>query len=141
MKLIELPLHSAVGRFFDEAEKNGFERREGQIEMSREITQSIIDNRSLVVEAEVGIGKSLAYLVPLVLQFFRERRQIIIATSTISLQEQLERDIKTVLEMIGVKTRIEVAKGMKNYICLKRLCSLSNEGKEFNNLFEVATVT
>ena len=57
----------------------------------------------------------------MVIQFFRERRQMIIATSTIALQEQLERDIKTVLDMIGVRTNVEVAKGMKNYICLRRL--------------------
>ncbi len=127
MKIKELPLNTAVERFFTEAEKNGLERREGQIEMSKEVTQAIIDNNSLVVEAEVGIGKSFAYLVPIILQFFRERRQVVIATSTIALQEQLEHDVNTVLDMIGVKTKVEVAKGMKNYISVlqRTFCNVS----------------
>lgn len=135
MKIKELPLNTAVGRFFTEAERNGLERREGQIEMSREVTQAIIDNYSLVVEAEVGIGKSFAYLVPIILQFFRERRQVVIATSTIALQEQLEHDVNTVLDMIGVKTKVEVAKGMKNYICLKRLNKFVKSNRDFEELF------
>lgn len=89
MKIKELSLLSAVNRFYKDDMKNGLQRRDGQIEMSYEVTQAIMYNKSLAVEAEVGIGKSIAYLVPLVLQFFRERRQMIIATSTITLQEQL----------------------------------------------------
>lgn len=138
MKIKELPLDTAVNRFFDEAECNGFERRQGQVEMSLEIVQTIMDNKSLIVEAEVGIGKSMAYLVPIILQFFRERRQIIIATSTIALQEQLERDVNTVLNMIGVKTKVEVAKGMKNYICLRKLRKQRKSNEEFDDLYELA---
>lgn len=138
MEIKELPLNTAVERFFTEAEKNGLERREGQIEMSKEVTQAIIDNVSLVVEAEVGIGKSFAYLVPIILQFFRERRQVVIATSTIALQEQLEHDVNTVLDMIGVKTKVEVAKGMKNYICLKRLNKFVKSNRDFEELFSRA---
>lgn len=138
MKIKELSLDTAVNRFFDEAERNGLERRQGQVEMSQEIAQSIMDNKSLVVEAEVGIGKSIAYLVPIILQFFRERRQVVIATSTIALQEQLERDVNAVLNMIGVKTKVEVAKGMKNYICLREARKHRKENEEFTALYELA---
>ncbi|MBQ6213622.1 MAG: DEAD/DEAH box helicase, partial [Ruminococcus sp.] len=138
MKIKELSLDTAVNKFFDEAERNGLERRQGQVEMSREIAQAIMDKKSLVVEAEVGIGKSIAYLVPIVLQFFCERRQVVIATSTIALQEQLERDVKAVLNMIGVKTKVEVAKGMKNYICLKRLNKFVKSNRDFEELFSRA---
>ncbi len=138
MKIKELPLDEAVNRFFDEAERNGLERRPGQVEMSQEIAQAIMDKRSLVVEAEVGIGKSIAYLVPIVQQFFRDRRQVVIATSTIALQEQLERDVRNVLKMIGVKVEVEVAKGMKNYICLREARKHRKEDEEFAGLFELA---
>lgn len=138
MKIMELPLDAAVSRFFDEAERNGLERRQGQVEMSQEIAQAIMNKSSLVVEAEVGIGKSIAYLVPIIQQFFRERRQVVIATSTIALQEQLERDVKTVLNMIGVKTKVEVAKGMKNYICLREARKHRKANEEFADIFELA---
>ena len=78
MKIKELTLNSAVDGFFKNDEKNGLQRRPSQIAMSQEIAQAIVDNKSLAVEAEVGIGKSIAYLVPLVIQYFRERKQMII---------------------------------------------------------------
>lgn len=138
MIIKEQPLDMAVNRFFDESDRKGLERREGQVEMAQEITQAIMDNDSLIVEAEVGIGKSIAYLVPMVIQFFRERKQMIIATSTIALQEQLEQDINTVLDMIGVRTNVEVAKGMKNYLCLRRLSKFVKNNAGFEGLFEKA---
>ena len=138
MKIMELSLDTAVSRFFDEAERNGLERRQGQVEMSQEIAQAIMNKSSLIVEAEVGIGKSIAYLVPIVQQFFRDRRHVVIATSTIALQEQLERDVQNVLKMIGVKAKVEVAKGMKNYICLREARKHRKENEEFAALFELA---
>ena len=138
MKIKELSLLSAVNRFYKDDMKNGLQRRDGQIEMSYEVTQAIMDNKSLAVEAEVGIGKSIAYLVPLVLQFFRERKQMIIATSTITLQEQLESDILYVLETLGVRADVEIAKGMKNYICLKRFQNFVREHSDYSRMFDRA---
>ena len=115
------PMNATVRAFFDKAAECGLEMRDGQIEMSLEVTDAIIKKYPLAVEAGVGIGKSFAYLVPLVLNYFRERRQVIIATSTIALQEQLERDIHTVLKMLGVTAEVVVAMGMKNYVCRRRL--------------------
>lgn len=138
MKIKEVSLLSAVNRFYKDDMKNGLQRRDGQIEMSYEVTQAIMDNKSLAVEAEVGIGKSIAYLVPLVLQFFRERKQMIIATSTITLQEQLESDILYVLEALGVRADVEIAKGMKNYICLKRFQYFVREHSDYSRMFDRA---
>ena len=138
MKIKELSLLSAVNRFYKDDMKNGLQRRDGQIEMSGEITQAIMDNKSLAVEAEVGIGKSIAYLVPLVLQFFRERKQMVIATSTITLQDQLERDIIKVLEVLGVRADVEIAKGMKNYICLKRFQNFVREHSDYIRTYDRA---
>ena len=138
MKIKEYTLNTAVDSFFKNDEKNGLQRRPGQITMSREITQAIVDNKSLAVEAEVGIGKSIAYLVPLVLQYFRERKQMIIATSTIALQDQLESDILNVLELLGVRADVEVAKGMKNYACLERFHRFAREHKDYTRQFDRA---
>ena len=138
MKIKEYTLNTAVDSFFKNDEKNGLQRRLGQITMSREITQAIVDNKSLAVEAEVGIGKSIAYLVPLVLQYFRERKQMIIATSTIALQDQLESDILNVLELLGVRADVEVAKGMKNYACLERFHRFAREHKDYTRQFDRA---
>ena len=109
MRLIEHELIEPVQDFFEKAAQNGLEKREGQIEMSLEICDAVVKKKPIAVEAEVGIGKSIAYFVPVILQHFQERRQMIIATSTIALQEQLENDVHTVLRMIGVKAEIIAA--------------------------------
>ena len=53
MIIKELSLLSAVNRFYKDDMKNGLQHRDGQVEMSKEITQAIMDNKSLAVEAEV----------------------------------------------------------------------------------------
>ncbi len=106
LHLIKYPLDETVKRFFNEAAARDFEMREGQMEMANEICTAITEKRPLAVEAEVGIGKSFAYLVPALIQYFRERRQVVIATSTIALQEQLYHDAQSVLKMLGVHANI-----------------------------------
>lgn len=130
MHLIKYPLDETVNRFFEEAAAKGFEMRDGQMEMANDICKAITKKRPLAVEAEVGIGKSFAYLVPALIQYFRERRQVIIATSTIALQEQLFKDAQTVLKMLGVHANIILAKGMKNYACMKRVHNLYKRHKD-----------
>lgn len=136
MKLVEYELIEPVQQFFENAAKNGLERREGQIEMSLDICMAVVEKKPIAVEAEVGIGKSIAYLVPIILQYFRERRQIIIATSTIALQEQLENDVHTVLQMLGVKADVILAMGMRNYICRRRLACCIKHNRQNSEALE-----
>lgn len=142
MKLVEHELIEPVQHFFEKAAENGLEKREGQIAMSSEICEAVVEKKPIAVEAEVGIGKSIAYLVPIILQYFRERRQIIIATSTIALQEQLENDVHTVLQMLGVKADVILAMGMRNYICCRRLagCIVHNRqnSEALERIFDIA---
>ena len=54
--------------FWDEApDKYGLEAREGQQDMAFAILDAVRGNYHFAVEAGVGIGKSFAYLVPLLL--------------------------------------------------------------------------
>lgn len=51
--------------FFERMTELGYEDRIGQQDMSYDIIESIRDNQDIIVEASVGIGKSYAYLIPL----------------------------------------------------------------------------
>lgn len=115
------PIEDSVRAFFQQAAENGFELRQGQVDMALDICEAIKDHKPLTVEAEVGIGKSYAYLVPAVMEYSKSYKQIIIATSTIALQEQLMKDAKSVMKMTGINIIVTVAKGMRNYICPRRL--------------------
>ncbi|VDR36864.1 Probable ATP-dependent helicase dinG homolog [Alistipes sp. cv1] len=68
--------------------------REGQQDMSFEIVDALINDQHFAIEAGVGIGKSFGYLVPVLLYSKRMNKPVIIATSTIALQEQLWRDVR-----------------------------------------------
>ncbi len=73
--------------------------------------------RVLVVEAETGIGKSLAYLVPAILS----EKRIVISTATINLQDQLiEKEIPLVSQVLGHEVSALCVKGRQNYLCLYR---------------------
>lgn len=116
--------------FFEKTANDGLELRPGQLEMALEVCEAIKEHKPLAVEAEVGIGKSYAYLVPAVMEYMKSHRQIIIATSTIALQEQLAKDTASVLKMTGVSIEVTVAKGMRNYLCPKRLESAIKRQKD-----------
>lgn len=111
-----------VERFFKKTgPDNGLTFREGQYEMARDVVRAAYEKKPLIVEAGVGIGKSYAYLVPAVYINLYFERPVIIATSTITLQEQLEKDAEDVMRMTGIQRELITAKGQGNYLCLDRL--------------------
>ncbi|PHR27012.1 MAG: ATP-dependent helicase [Desulfotalea sp.] len=103
----------------------GFEPRDGQREMAVAIEEALFTEadangslrRSLVVEAETGIGKTLAYLIPAVLS----GKKIVISTATLNLQDQIiGKDIPLVKEILGTDVPVVCVKGRENYLCLYR---------------------
>lgn len=107
--------------FWDEAPNQyGLEAREGQQDMAFDILDAIRGSHHIAVEAGVGIGKSFAYLVPLLLYNQKTNLPVVIATSTIALQEQLMDDIARLGPMIGVCPEVLLAKGQTHYVCQMR---------------------
>ncbi|HET9052450.1 MAG TPA: helicase C-terminal domain-containing protein [Candidatus Dormibacteraeota bacterium] len=99
----------------------GYELREPQIEMARAVAQTLERRGRLVVEAGTGTGKSLAYLVPLALWTARTGKRAVVATHTITLQEQLvEKDVPRVLEASAAPVRVALLKGREHHVSLRR---------------------
>ena len=114
-----------VSSFFwdDGPMMHGFEDREGQQDMAFEILEAMKDRKHIVIEAGVGIGKSFAYLVPLLLYNHETQKPVIIATSTIALQEQLMGDVNRLQSLLGIREdsqEVILAKGQSHYLCKKR---------------------
>lgn len=104
----------------------GFAPREAQVRMAEAVEQQLAAGRSLIVEAGTGIGKTLAYLVPALLNGERT----IISTGTKTLQDQLYfRDLPLVAETLGVSRRVALLKGRANYLCLHRMELARSEGR------------
>lgn len=106
--------------FIDTAIQMGFEDREGQWDMSFEIADAMKKKQHILVEAGVGIGKTFAYIVPLLYYHKRYKKPIIIATSTIALQEQLAADVKVIEDLLGYHPDIVLAKGQNHFLCKYR---------------------
>lgn len=92
------------------------------------------------LEAEAGIGKTLAYLL-VSLQVQSQNHPIWIATSTILLQQQLvEQEIKPLEEILGVSLPITTVKGQEHYISLSGLAEVLEKYEQYQNQKSALTV-
>lgn len=123
-------LYSKIDSYFENCQKYGLQARDGQVKMALSVFDAIESTDSLVIEAGVGIGKSYAYLIPLLYYFYLTKKSFIISTSTIALQEQIERDIAILSKQLNIELDVVIAKGMGNFICTNRLESFLNEQKD-----------
>lgn len=101
-----------------------YQPRQGQLEMAEAI-HAILNNTGerlssaevLLVEAETGIGKTLAYLLPAVLS----EKRLVISTATINLQDQiLKKEIPLLQSILEREIATVCVKGRQNYLCLFR---------------------
>lgn len=95
--------------------------------MARAVARALALERHLVVQAGTGTGKSLAYLLPLVLA----GRKAVVATATKHLQDQLAgKDLPQLAAALGEGQpfAFAVLKGRANYICRQRVAELSRPG-------------
>jgi ATP-dependent DNA helicase DinG len=100
----------------------GYESRPQQIDMARAVETSLDTRGRLFVEAGTGVGKSFAYLVPAIKRIIAHDERIVVATNTISLQEQLiEKDIPLLSAVAPDEFTAVLVKGRGNYVSLRRL--------------------
>ncbi len=118
------------GPLKDAAQYGGrpYEFRIQQQQMAMESANALIDNRNLAIEAPTGVGKSFAYLVPAILYSKLTGKPALVTTETISLQEQLiNKDLPLLQKLLKIKFKAALAKGRRNYLCLRRLSLAAGE--------------
>lgn len=98
-----------------------YEYRQHQFDMAIAVAEAIGNREHLIVEAGTGVGKTLAYLTPII----ASGEKAIISTATKTLQEQLvKKDIPVVLKLPGINLDPEidicVLKGRSSYVCKKK---------------------
>ena len=129
--------------FKDIMPEYGYSIRKGQIALADSILTNICDRRTVLAEAEVGTGKTHAYLIAAILAkrgrvndywnkaFYPEmgyadmaQMPIVIATSSIALQKAIVKDYIPELSQILMKDGIirtpltaVLRKGREHYIC------------------------
>ncbi len=131
-----------------QAMRMAYEHRPQQIEMAAAVEKSLHGKAHLIVEAGTGVGKSLAYLVPLVLWTREGNVRAVVATYTKALQQQLvDKDLPFLKNVLG-DFRYALCVGGENYLCLRRFDYLrignlyeQNEIEPLNRLFAWSTMT
>jgi ATP-dependent DNA helicase DinG len=114
------PLATSIG---------SFEERPEQKELAHQVMESFRGGTISVIEAPTGTGKTIGYLVPSVLWSVSTGRKVVVSTHTITLQDQLFfKDAPQVLAALGVKGKVSILKGRRNYLCLKRWKTLRASG-------------
>ena len=106
---------------------DSYEPRSQQLEMAKAVAQVQEADQTLLLEAPPGTGKSLGYLIPAIWRAEAAEEQVVVATSTRGLQEQLAaKDVPIALRALGLtldEVRVAVLKGRGNYLCISRLLS------------------
>lgn len=110
--------------------KEGFlyEYRPGQYELSKTIRETFktksANPKIACIQAPTGIGKSVGYLLPVILESRLNNKRVIISTDTKELQIQLiNKDIPNVLNSLNLNNKVSYGyiKGKNNYICVEKL--------------------
>jgi len=99
-----------------------YEQRPQQLEMAGAVEKALNEGRHLLVEAGTGVGKSFAYLLPVIDWAVRNKKRVVVSTHTISLQEQLiDKDIPLIQAVYPGEFSAVLVKGRSNYLCMRRL--------------------
>ena len=116
---------------------DGYEFREEQLHMAHEVSRALTSSEHLIVEAGTGVGKSFAYLIPVISHALRSEQKVVISTNTISLQEQLvTKDIPFLQRVLPRDFNVLLAKGRRNYLSRRRLKNLLNYERGLFDTYE-----
>ena len=94
-----------------------YEPRLGQIEMATAVEETVAAGGVAALEAGTGIGKTFAYLAPVL----RADKAAVVSTGTRALQKQLLGDLAVLTAALGCKADVALLKGRANYLCRHRL--------------------
>ena len=111
-----------------------FEPRPEQLEMATQIAQALDTQTHRVIEAGTGVGKSMAYLLPLT--WFAQRNQVTcgVATKTNALLDQLMyHELPRLDAALPQGVAYVALKGYEHYPCLRKLMNLTRDDRVFDN--------
>ena len=97
-----------------------YEPREEQRVMAQAVNNAVSRSENLAIEAGTGVGKSMAYLVPLVLAAQKNKMTIGVATKTNTLLDQLiNKELPLLKKVYGIS--YAPLKGFTHYPCNRKV--------------------
>lgn len=119
--------------------------RAGQAEMADRVEAALDAGSHLLVQAGTGTGKSLGYLVPVMLHAATAEERAVVSTATLALQRQvMTKDAPVAADAVeavtGVRPSVALLKGWQNYLCRHRLAG-GYPDDDADTLFSAGAVT
>jgi len=88
----------------------------------------------------IVVHNSLAYLIPSMMWALQNSERVVISTNTINLQEQLaDKDVPSIIDILGQEARAAVMKGKGRYLCPNRFADLRRNGPKTTDEARVLT--
>jgi ATP-dependent DNA helicase DinG len=107
----------------------GYEMRDGQVALARMVDQAMREGRHGLGEGPCGTGKGIAYGVPTVWHSHHRKKQVVLVTANIALQEQLvTKDLPMLADVLPWRFTFGLLKGRNNYLCRMRLADSESQG-------------
>lgn len=103
------------------------EVRVQQLQLSLKIMDILNGNGYGILQAGTGVGKSFSYLIPLILS---DERAVISSSTKLLASQLYNKDLKLLKETVFPSLTYAEAKGVKNYICMKRFYEYYNSSVE-----------
>ncbi len=107
---------AGLGRLYGE---HFFPRRE-QADMAGAVARALAQGQALLVEAGTGVGKTLAYLTPLLAAVRDAGCRAVISTYTLALQTQIMQVELPLLAASCGQVRVRLLKGRAHYLCRRQ---------------------
>ncbi|MBF0362498.1 MAG: DEAD/DEAH box helicase [Oligoflexia bacterium] len=111
----------------------GYVYRDPQKVLALKVGQSFKNNVHAIIEAPTGIGKTLGYLLPSLLFTLSEKKQVLVATGTKTLQKQVYgNDVPRIKKILNTE-KLKVAElfGSNNHLCELSFKKLDESGDLF----------
>lgn len=113
---------------------NELNYRKEQLFLAETIYHHLSLGRMKLIEAEVGSGKSLAYLIAAVYYQAETKENILISTATKALQQQLKDDAMKLEFTLSQQLPLMILKSKKNYLSLEFVKFIMDDQKENHDI-------
>ena len=113
--------------FYDILPEHGYEIRDEQIYTAFQLADAVCNKKVHLAEAEVGTGKTFAYLLTAIAYAGFSGKPVVIACASTALQEQLagpKGDIQTLSRILGLEIDAPMAKDPRQYVCDERVSGI-----------------
>ncbi|MGE7544063.1 ATP-dependent DNA helicase DinG [Sporosarcina newyorkensis] len=90
--------------------------RRGQAELMDLTWQAFVEKKQVAVEIPTGVGKTMGYLIPSIIQASATKKPIVISTYTNHLVDMLAEEVQNLGKALQMNIPTTVVKGMANYI-------------------------